>query len=115
MKKYIIVSYYNSMEVANRFETNSPQTALNKWFEYSLKRPMMACIMCGSGDDCMKLYNCFVTESNIWKTRYWINKRFYMKFDYLYDKCKRYIMGFDKLYFSGNSMFYDQIPLFGLG
>lgn len=115
MKKYSIVLYSPSGELDSQFVTDSPKTALNKWFKYSLKYPTMAAIMCGSVEDCKLLFKNFIDRSAELYQAYWVSQRFYYRYDYLLTGCTGYLSGRNRIYFSGNSQFYDQVPLFCFG
>ena len=116
MKKYYIVLLYDSEEIESTFQTDSPKTALNKWFKYSQKRPMMANISCGSVEDCMALYSEFLKNVQEYSSKYWLSgNRFYLKFDYVYNTCNAYIHGGKKPHFLGRKEFYDSVHPFCYG
>lgn len=114
MKRYYISLLHDSFELDSTFETDSPRTALNKWFAYSLKRPTMANISCGTKEDCLALYQEFLRHEEEYYKKYWVERRFCYKFDYISGGCREYLNG-RNLYFSGSKMFYDSVPIFCYG
>lgn len=117
MKKYCIISYSKSGDIEKSFQTDSPLTAINKFFSYNLKNPKMVCITCGSAEDCMKIYKTFVNESFTLLCKYFgqSGERVCYDFNWMYNGSKALVNGSSKLYFFGNANNYDQVPYFSVG
>lgn len=101
-KKYFISLLSDYGELKSHFETDSPKTALNKWFSYALKSPTMANICCGSVDDCMALYSEFLKNREEFHNKYWrdTDHRMAYKYDYFVNTCMGYLNGTKKVSFS---------------
>lgn len=96
------------------FRTDNPKIALVCWFRYQIKKPTCAAITCGSKDDCMAIYKCFVKEFDWF--RYIYKKDSPIKLDYLLGECNKYISGEKQMSsFRGKSDFFDMVYPFDLG
>ena len=114
MKKYLVTLLHTCGEIESSFDTDSPNTALNKWLAYSIKSPSMANICCGSKDDCIKLYENFIRRRQEFYKDYWVRRGIKVNFYYLEKGCYEYLNG-RRLSFMGNKEFYDSVPLFCYG
>lgn len=115
MKKYFIAMSPGYGEGGRNFETDSPTTAVNKWLTYSLKRPSMVKIWCGSIEDCIAVYQDFLSRRNEIYSKYWVEHGMRHNFGYIVDSCNYYLSGSGAILeysFLGTSSRYDCIPLF---
>lgn len=112
MKKYVVQSWMNWGRVDKAFSTDSPKTALNKYFSYSETNRSMVCINCGRKEDCLALYKCFLENVEEFKQKYWVKGKLDpVYFDYIYNACVKYTNGEIKLIFNSKG-YYSQVPHF---